>query len=339
MKPCSYELLPVDEIKLDRRNPRIAKWLEMYGQGEVPDEQISLALGVGSSTEEQTGPSYLSLRQSILTNHGIIHPIIVNKETNGELVVIEGNTRTKIYREFKEQNIPGNWDEIPAMVHDSLSAAEIDAIRLQAHLVGTREWDPYSKAKYLDYLRNGENLTFSQLVDFCGGKKTDVQNLIDAYRDMEKYYRRVLDSDQDFDHTRFSAFLELQKIPRIREELLKHKFTLDDFAHWVHEKKLYPQKYVRQLVEILKNDKSREIFLRDGAEQAWKVVNVPSQETTFKDITLEQLARELGKRIGKIEYSYIKKLRTDAEFNEKEIFFYTRDALIELCNDIESEES
>ena len=133
--------------------------------------------------------------------------------------MIEGNTRTLIYKQLSEQGVAGDWDHIPAMVHSGLSEGEKDAIRLQAHLVGPRPWDPYSKAKYLSYLRNSQHLPLSEVVDFCGGKQREVLDYIDAYDDMEKYYRGALESDQDFDPTRFSAFVELQK-PGIKPQTL-----------------------------------------------------------------------------------------------------------------------
>jgi hypothetical protein len=70
---------------------------------------------------------------------------------------------------------------------------------LQVHLVGTRPWDPYSKAKYLHHLRTQALLPFSQIVDFCGGRQKDVLESINAYSDMEKYYRPVVPDDGSFD--------------------------------------------------------------------------------------------------------------------------------------------
>jgi len=176
----SYEMLSVDVLELDLENPRIARWMAMYKEKPTA-EQISLALRGPSQSadgDSKSGPSFFSLRQSIQSNRGIIHPIIVNRKKNGTQVVIEGNTRTQIYSEFKQKRIPGNWDKIPAMVFQNMTKNQIDAIRLQAHLVGTREWDPYSKAKYLTTLRNEELLPFSALVDFCGGQKSEIETMI-----------------------------------------------------------------------------------------------------------------------------------------------------------------
>ncbi len=193
-----FEMIPIDEIVLDKENPRIAKWIEMYGD-DVRAEDMALALGTGDGTSGDKGTTFSSLKQSILTNRGIIHPIIVNRGLDGTKIVIEGNTRLALYLEFRDGQKNGNWDTIPAMLYENMSQSSIDSIRLQSHLVGPREWRPYSKAKYLDALRNKEHLTFSQIVDFCGGKKNEVTNLIDAYNDMEKYYRPILEDDGEFD--------------------------------------------------------------------------------------------------------------------------------------------
>jgi ParB-like chromosome segregation protein Spo0J len=183
-----FEMVPVDQLVLDTNNPRIAKWLEMY-RGDVGEAAMKLALVAGGRDSDVAGPSYTSLKQSIRTNGGVIHPVIVNKEPNGRLLVVEGNTRTVIYREFKLPGDDGRWDKIPAMIYEDMSQELIDAIRLQAHLVGAREWDPYSKAWYLNKLRNDLHLPFAQVVDFCGGDAREVEKLISAYNRSKMFAR------------------------------------------------------------------------------------------------------------------------------------------------------
>jgi len=330
--PAYFEMLSVEKIELDLKNPRIAKWIEMYGNKISPD-QMALALGAGSSSDGDVGVSFNSLKQSIQTNRGIIHPILVNKEGKNKYVVIEGNTRTLIYKEFKEKKIAGDWSAIPAMVYENMNIQMIDAIRLQAHLVGTRAWDPYSKAKYLDFLRNSENLTFAQIIDFCGGNKQEVENYIQAYQDMEKYYRPILDSDQDFDHTRFSAFVELQK-QNILTALLEGKFTKTDFARWIHEKKIYPLLLVRKLPRVLKNEKALKIFLKDDIEEAIKILDTPTATSTLQDATLMELAKEISRRIGVISLDEIKKLRDKDAQEERDIIIDAKENIQDLCDEI-----
>ena len=138
----TYEKLPIDSVQLDIENPRIKQWIEIYGEN-LTSEGIALALSASSGTENSS--TYTSLKESIKVNGGLIQPIIVNKYSDGRMVVIEGNTRLQIYREFREADPNGPWNEIIALVYDNLSETEIHAIRLQSHLVGPRDWDPFSR--------------------------------------------------------------------------------------------------------------------------------------------------------------------------------------------------
>jgi len=333
-KSSNFENLKVDSIDLDLTNPRIARVMSMYTT--PTSEQIALALGVNSNDGDgRAGTSYVSLKQSIRTNGGVIHPIIVNRQSNGKLVVIEGNTRVQIYKEFKDKKYSGAWDMIPAITYDNLDIKQIDAIRLQAHLVGPRPWDPYSKAKYLAHLSNDENLTAEQIVDYCGGNKREVNNYIVAYEDMEEYYRPILDSDQDFDQTRFSAFVELQA-GRVCESLVNTGFTKTDFARWVDDRRLSPLSNVRKLPRILRDQRSKEIFLKSGAEEALKVLDTPGQDSSLDNASLCQLLKSVIKQIRRIKYTEVKKLRSEPECEESEMLMEAKDAIVELCEEIES---
>ena len=332
---CSYELLDVKAIQLDLSNPRISQYIEMYG-GEISAEQMSLALGAGDSLAGDGGTTFHSLRESIKTCGRVIHPIIVNRDEDRGLVVIEGNTRVLIYREFLEQGLNGSWAEIPAIVYANLDLADIDAIRLQAHLVGPRPWDPYSKAKYLEHLRNSEHLTLAQIVDFCGGRKKEVSDFIEAFHDMERYYRPLLSSDAEFDPSRFSAFVELQN-PRVKRAVLDAGFNYSDFARWVKDQLIFPLNTVRQLPRILLNDRSRAIFLSDGAQEAAKVLDAPTADAALAEASLAQLAREMAKRIAHLPYSEVQRLRSHAGSEDNDMLCEARDSLMQLCTDIESD--
>lgn len=329
-----FAMLQVETLVLDTSNPRVARYIEMYG-GQVTDEQMSLALGAANYEQGESTTTFQSLRASIRTHGGLIHPILVNRETEGRLVVIEGNTRALIYRQFKADDVSGRWDEIPAIVYDQLDQKEIDAIRLQAHLVGPRQWDPYSKAKYLDYLSNSEHLTTDQIIDFCGGQKAEVHRFIDAYNDMEKYYRPLLASDDQFDPTRFSAFVEMQA-PRVQEALVTSGYTKTDFAGWVNDQILYPLDRVRRLPAILANPQARSVFLTYGAREAEKVLDSPSTVEALKDATLVQLADALSDRIAEMGYTDFLRLREDLNTPENHTLTGARDQLIELCRLIAS---
>ena len=87
----NYVELKIDEIELDKSNPRISNYLELYDENEMTSDTMALLLGT-------TTDACASLRESIRENGGIVHPIIVNHFSDGRYVVIEGNTRLQIYR-------------------------------------------------------------------------------------------------------------------------------------------------------------------------------------------------------------------------------------------------
>ncbi len=330
------QLVPVDDLELDIDNPRIRKWVEMYGDKPNPS-QLYLALGAGSQDPESgSTTTFTSLKQSIQTNKGIIQPIIVNRHEDGRLVVIEGNTRVAIYREFKENKIPGNWNSILAIVHNKLDSRGINAIRLQAHLVGPRPWDAYSKAKYLHSLRDQQDLPIGEIVDFCGGRRREVVEYIDAYIDMEKFYRPIISEDGAFDYTRFSAFAELQK-SGIKEAISVAGYTLNDFARWVDERLIDPLNTVRALPQILTNPEAREVFLKEGAKEARKILDVPVP-ISIEGQTLEQLLKAVINSINQIGWREVESLKADPTSHTAQTIFEAKEVVDDLCNSINKDD-
>lgn len=308
MIPVAFENVPVADVELDRNNPRIRRFLDMYP--DPTPEQIYLALGAGGEAPGEGGTSFDKLKNSILSSKGIVQPIIVNR-VNGKLVCIEGNTRVAIYRSFVDEKVAGNWTIIPAMVYENLSEDRVDAIRLQVHLVGPRAWDPYSKGKYLHYLRTQELQPFERIIDFCGGNKREVQESIQAYADMEKYYRPLVDEGK-YDLTRFSGFVELQK-PKVKEAVLTAGFGFGNFAEWIHDRKIDPLNTVRQLPAVLANPRAQKVFLKEGMRKAIAVLDRPDLEVELGKASVGQLARALTEALRRIEMTEIRRLRANPE--------------------------
>jgi len=331
------ELLPVDEVKLDLNNPRIARILDMYkDKDSLPPEAIALALGSDSydSSNGETYTSYRALRESIKMNGGIIQPIIVNYTNQNGYIVIEGNTRLQIYKDFKSKNVPGDWDHIPANVNDNLTPEEIDAIRLQSHLVGPRPWDPYSKAKYLHYLSKVELMSMNRIIDFCGGKAKDVNNYIAAFEDMEEYFKPLYDDPSEFEQRKFSAFVELQN-DSVVNGLLRVKCDKSDFAKWVKEDLFQPLNTIRQFPRIAKSQEAFQIFLHDGAKAAITKLDVIENSFDLSGLSIFALAKEITNRILKMEYQEFMFLRNNKESEEYSILMTTKADLEEFLEEVE----
>lgn len=337
----TYHMIEVNLLELDRDNPRIKHILEMYN-GVINEAQIRQALFATISYEENTGTTLHTLKESIKANGGVIHPIIVRHDsTSGKYVVIEGNTRVQIYKDFAATGQKGEWTKIPAIIYTDIEPSRIDAIRLQAHLVGPRDWDPYSKAKYLDSLYKEQNLTIAQIVDFCGGNKKSVNNYIEAYNLMETHYRPQLDTDQDFDKNCFSAFIEVQN-KQLQETMLKHNFIMDDFAKWVIEGKFSPLNTIRQLTRVLENKEAKDIFLKDGntMKKSIEILNANVQtnsQTDFTRISMEELGKELLKKIRAMPYSEYTMLLQGKNPDREAMLLDLKDELETLCNSLNSQ--
>lgn len=334
MTAPKYQELPIEDIELDVGNPRIALWLEHY-RGEITRDHLSLALATSHSgdSESGSGTTYMSLKEAIRTSKGIIHPIIVNKKPDGKFLVIEGNTRVHIYEEFRKEGVPGNWDKIPAMIYEDLPTEKVDGIRLQAHLVGPRAWNAYSKAKYLNHLRNVEHMPLNQIVDLSGGNQREVLQYIQAYSDMETYYRPILEADDKFDIQRFSSFREFQQ-RSVQDAVANVGYTKIDFARWVKDGLLRRNEWVRYLPEILGNPRATEVFLRDGAAEAKKLLDVPTPDKALKDASLAQLARELIRRVDNIKFTEVESMRAHLDSPDVQILVHARDRMKDLCEEI-----
>lgn len=312
-----YQKIDINLIKLDSRNPRIKQFLENY-TGIPTSEQIALALSDSGTGDATT--SFRTLRESIRVNKGIVHPIVVNHTKEGELIVIEGNTRLQIYKEFNESAPNGIWAEIPALLYEQMSDYEIHSIRLQSHLVGPRDWDPYSKAKYLYQLSEEEYMPMSQIISLCGGNTNEINKSIEAYKNMQGPYKTYIENHgYDFDPREFSKFMELQA-PRVKNAIKNAGYSLDDYAEWVAEGNVDKALNVRKLPEVLKSENAKNTFLRNDLTAAEKVLAQEGITTNVKDldkVPYEVLCNELITRFDSIGYHEVNRLANDPSYGKK----------------------
>lgn len=335
MSDLQIQYLPVARIILDQRNPRVAPALESI-EGEPPQNFIELALGQFAPDDEEKGASttFSSLKASIRAYKGLINPIVVTPRADGAYVVIEGNTRVSIYRQLAEENAPGSWETIPAIVRPDIEEDGEHAIRLQAHLVGPRHWRPYAKAKYLHGLYTEQTLSINEILDYCGGsaRRREIEEYIEAYKDMQHHYMPLIGQNQP-DYSRFSAFVELQK-PKVKESIGKAGFTMEDFAKWVNDSKISPLNTVRQLPRILGNAEARRKFISHDAREAMKVLEQPSANAAIREATIDQLATALASKIRSLNYPDMKALREDNSSPRAQALSDCYEELHDLCKDI-----
>ena len=306
-----HRTLDIATIDYDPDNPRIKKALEKYGD-KLNAERMHFALS--SATEgSQNVSSYTSLRDSIRASGGVMSPITVMAKDD-RYICIDGNTRLAIYKQFIREGTPGPWEQIKAIVLEDASQRDIETIRVSAHLVGAREWPAYEKARYLHYLRNEQLMSYSEMIMLCGGNKADIERQIDAYHDMNEFYRDKVD-DSAFHIDRFSGFVELQR-PGIKDAIFETGFELENFGEWIRDGKIHPLIYVRQLPQVLRDEEAKEIFLKGGVRSIESAVKKLDQkqgqdkeEVDLKTASLDQLTIALTRRINDLPYTEMRALK------------------------------
>lgn len=317
-----HTILNIEDISYDNENPRIKMALEKYGD-KLDAEKIHFALRSASENGTRGTSSYNGLKYSILASKGVMTPISVIKKRD-RYICIDGNTRLAIYKEFNKEGAQGDWSKIKAIVLEDSNQHDVEKIRVSAHLIGPRAWPAYEKARYLHYLRNQKFMDYSEMIALCGGNKAEIERKIDAYNDMNEYYRDVVEDDAAFKIERYSGFEELQK-SGIKDAIFEAGLKLKDFGEWIRDGKIHPLNNVRELPKVLRDAEAKERFLNGGPrsiEDAKNLLNRKAEqerESTTGEITLENanvyhLAESLIQRINKFpleELSDLKNRKTD----------------------------
>jgi len=294
--------------------------LEKYGD-DLNAQRIHFALKSASN-----GPtsSFKSLKDSIRSSQGILFPVTLTAK-GVRYTCIDGNTRLAIYQEFAREDVSGDWSRIKSVIIEGSAQSDIEMHRVSAHMVGAREWPAYEKARYLHHLRNEQLWDYGRMIELCGGNKVEIERQINAYHDMNEFYRDVVD-DSAFHIDRFSGFVELQK-PRIKEAIFESGLALENFGEWIRDGKIYSLKDTRKLPQVLADEEARNIFLSGGPRSIEEAIRVIDQRRAtdrkmdrrlLKDASIAELAETLAKRINDIPYSEIRVLRNRSRAESRE---------------------
>ncbi len=211
-----------------------------------------------------------------------------------------------IYQELHDESALGDWAAINCLVLDNPDQRDIETIRVTAHLVGAREWPAYEKARYLHHLRNVEFMDYDELIARCGGNKKTITRQIDAYHDMNEFYRDV-NSDDAFKVDRFSGFVELQNTD-VKDSIYSAGFNLHDFGRWIRDGQIYRLADVRKLPRVLADDEAKDTFVNGGIRSIedaiavaetnrQKDIHTSSADTTVANASMAVLAEALIKKV------------------------------------------
>ena len=319
MEKETFAILPIEDIDFDFENPRVNDMFEKLEDPSVEHYRIELT---------DRSKKYRELEQSILAHGRIINPIILQKLETGRYKCIEGNTRLNFYQEFSESDEPKvrdkneyAWQRIPAMVYPTGTEEEnkiFHEIRLQAHLVGPRDWKAANKARYIYDLRRKNILSWPEIKKIVGGSLADLKSSCDAYKVYENNFKTLYDEPTDADKHKFSGIKELMKSKK-QKEAVQSEFPddyKDVFCRWLKEGvKIEHNADVRKLDQIFANDAAKDVFLSVGGTvaSAMQIIEAGATPQTIEEASIEQLCDELSKRLDNIDPDEIAMWKEDEE--------------------------
>ena len=298
--------VPIEKIFLDLQNPR-SKFSNPFDESNDPfdsrQQKITMALLRQQEGDGATGYSVNALQESIVHAGGIVSPIWI-KKVKESYVCMEGNTRLMIYKTLAEED-PKNpeWKEIPAIVYEEIDAQAESALKLTAHIVGTREWKPYNKAKYIVELMENDTLSWDEISDRVGGQVQELKTQVKAVKDFDKYY---LSQSGETSHRKFSHYIELKKNIKCQQAIEEHNIEPETFADWVLQDKFQMAINVRKLPELLNTPQAFEAFKNDNFAAAKEFLAQPTID--LGRVSIFELSQEL---IKKLSYADIEKIYDD----------------------------
>ena len=202
-------LVPVDDLHLDPRNPRIRQVAE-----NLPEDEILEILWRDYSVDE--------IAMSIAYNRYFSHePLFVARE-DGRLVVVEGNRRLAAVRvlrdpglrkKLKATDLPAigeqairALDRLPVILCDRESEQVWRYIGFK-HVNGPQAWNSFAKAEYIAWVKNDLGTDLDQVASTIGDTHGTVARLYRAYmalqqaRDSGVYdYERRMSKRFSFSH-------------------------------------------------------------------------------------------------------------------------------------------
>lgn len=316
--------LPLDVVKLDPRNPRIANSARANNFDNSDEQQLQLTELLWSD------PDVRALYQSVRQNKGLVDRIIVRADGT----VAEGNCRTVVYRKLAlAASEDSTWQRIPARVLPAeISERQLAVLLGELHVGGKNKWSAFEKAGHIYELFETHGLTQDEIAKLLKTSKTAVNHSTRAFSAMKDSYLPKFGGVGAVH--RFTHFLELYKQPDLREWVMAEDKALSEFVDWVGSGRLPKAADVRELVDIVKSPPALAAFRQSGFEGARSVLELDQPELA------SELFRQMVEMTVALEAARlpdIQRVRKDSVGSAKRIVRNLRDSLerfIDMCDGV-----
>lgn len=303
--PIKHGTLPQRDLTFYAENPRIYSLIRA-GDEEPTQSEIQRRLSDLDHVKQ--------LVQSIRANGGLTDPLIVRE---GDLVVLEGNSRLAAYRLLAKSN-PVAWGNVkvnllPANIEEKL----IFALLGQYHIIGRKDWQPYEQAGYMYRRIENHGSSPQQITNELGLTLSEVKRLVKVYKFMIKH-----DDDNPDRWSHYEEYLKSMHINRARNE---HSELDDRFVKAVKSNEIPHAIDVRQKMAVIAKggNRSVKLFLSEsedafnraydsavdrGAEEPLISKIQRFKRVVDSDDVLKNLKSLSPEQLGKVRYD-IKKIQ------------------------------
>lgn len=313
--------IPLDEVHLDPRNPRIANTaaLSITGSGAELERKLEGLLWDDSDVKD--------LYRQVLVNQGLVERIIVRQDG----LVVEGNCRTVVYRKLREKQ-PGDtrWTMIPArLLPADIGDRDVAILLGEMHVSGKNTWTPFEKAGHVYRMHHDFALVQDEIALRLRMSKSKVNQLIRAFDMMKNQFLPRFPGTAS--SRKWSYFEELFKKPPLREWLSTTPGAEQMFVDWVGTGKLDQGVQVRELPSILGDPDAVAVLTSDGFQAAQRVLAEDNPVVTSK---LFRSMVEMTEALRKAQLDDVQRVRKHNASKARRILEELTEALdqfAELC--------
>lgn len=313
--------LPLEQVTLDPRNPRIANTasISISERGEALQRKLEALLWEDDDVRD--------LYRQVLINQGLVERIIVRQDGS----VVEGNCRTVVYRKLREkQPSERRWHNIPARILPAdIGDRDVAILLGEMHVAGKNTWTPFEKAGHVYRMHNDFALIQDEIALRLRMSKSKVNQLIRAFDMMKnKYLPKYPGSASS---RKFSYFEELFKKPPLREWVSSTPGAEDLFVDWVGTNKLDQGVQVRDLPSILEDEQAVRVLTSEGFAAAQRLLAEDNPAITSK---LFRRMVEMTESLRKAQLDDIQRVRKSGSSRARKIVDDLSESLthfVELC--------
>jgi hypothetical protein len=313
--------LPLDQVSLDPRNPRIANTVSfsISDEGEKLQRKLEELLWKDDDVRD--------LYRQVLINKGLVERIIVRQDGS----VVEGNCRTVVYRKLREKRpTEREWRLIPARIlPPDIGDRDVAILLGEMHVAGKNTWTPFEKAGHVYRMHSDFALTQDEIAVRLRMSKSKVNQLIRAFDMMKNRYLPKYPGPAS--SRKFSYFEELYKKPPLRDWISSTPTAEDQFVDWVGTGKLDQGAQVRDLSSILEDEDAVKALTAEGFAAAQRLLAEDNPAITSK---LFRRMVEMTDALKKAQLDDIQRVRKSGNSKARKIVTELNDSLmhfLELC--------